>query len=48
MGARDLGKKFRVEELLIYAYPVIADEQKERIYGLIEELEQLTAEVYSI
>lgn len=48
VGARDLGKKFRVEELLIYAYPVIADEQKERIYGLIEELEQLTAEVYSI
>ncbi|WP_069659074.1 hybrid sensor histidine kinase/response regulator [Arcticibacter eurypsychrophilus] len=48
VGAKDLGRKFREEELLLYAHPVVEDAQKERINGLIDELEQLTTEVYSI
>lgn len=48
LGARALGNRFRAEELALHNGSAIDQPMIERIHKLLEELEMLTNEVYSI
>ncbi|MGV3703737.1 MAG: ATP-binding protein [Arcticibacter sp.] len=48
LGARALGNRFRAEELNLHKGAPIDEEMSKRVHKLMEELEMLTNEVYSI
>ncbi|WP_407428746.1 ATP-binding protein [Arcticibacter sp.] len=48
LGARSLGSRFRSEELLLHKGKPIDNQLEQRVHKLLEELELLTHEIYSI
>ncbi|PRY50870.1 signal transduction histidine kinase [Arcticibacter pallidicorallinus] len=48
LGARSLGAAFRAEELLLHQGEPIDRTQEQRVHKLLEQLESLTQEIYSI
>jgi hypothetical protein len=48
LGARSLGARFRAEELLLHKGAAINDELEGRVQKLLEELDSLSHEIYSI
>lgn len=48
LGARSLGAAFRAEELLLHQGAPIDGAQEQRVHRLLEQLESLTQEIYSI
>jgi len=48
LGARLLGARFRAEELILHKGEAIDDELEQRVHKLLEELDSLTNEIYSI
>lgn len=48
LGARSLGAAFRAEELLLHQGEPIDRTQEQRVHKLLEQLESLTHEIYSI